>query len=157
MNVELDSEKDQPFDKDAVGDSNVQNNESNPQMTQDTAVDIQADLKHINNANINMGGRDVVNNYTIVNNYITPKEDYSNQARRVQSSIHDDFSSQRQPSPPPADATLQKHVDHWFEHEVKTDREKFYVITLSIFNGVRYPDFKDIYGIILKAMEIEDE
>ena len=37
-----------------------------------------------------------------------------------------------------------------------TEPQKFYAITLSMFDGLKYPDFKNVYELILQAMEIKD-
>ena len=60
------------------------------------------------------------------------------------------------PSSPPADAPLQEKIDHWFEYELTTDHLKFFAITLSMFNGLKYPDFKDVYEIVLQVMDVDE-
>lgn len=67
-----------------------------------------------------------------------------------------DFINLSYHEPPPPDAPLREHVKHWFEDELKTDDDKFYAITLSMFDELKYPDFKNIYEVILKAMDVED-
>jgi hypothetical protein len=57
---------------------------------------------------------------------------------------------------PSPDDPLWKHVEHWFENELVTEHQKFYAVTLSMFNGLKYPDFKHIYELILQVMEVDD-
>lgn len=169
MNLEQnDEERRQSPDDKKVDDSSSQNDKHDSQTAQDTEVEINQELNHINQSKINTGGRDVYagdgdtfvfQNCTFIHDGATLKRDSSRQTEDVQISIKDGVAFQQQDSltSTDQDPDFQKRVDHWFEHDLKTDREKFYAIVLSIFNGVKYPDFKDIYGIILKAMEIEDE
>jgi hypothetical protein len=52
---------------------------------------------------------------------------------------------------------LWKHVETWFECELIEDHQKYYAVTLSMFNGLKYPDFKHVYELILQAMQVDDE
>jgi len=49
---------------------------------------------------------------------------------------------------------LQEEVERWFRHELVTAREKYFVITLSLFNGLKWSDFWDIYQAILESKKL---
>lgn len=128
-------------------DQSERSDKNEPGNKGDISSGLQAELNHITSSEVNIAGGSI----------IQIKIDSSRQFRSILRDLQEEVASRHLPPPPPANASLQEKIDHWFEHELKNDREKFYAITLSIFNGVKYPDFKDIYEIILKAMEITDE
>jgi hypothetical protein len=109
--------------------------------------EFHADLSHISGANVNLAGNNVIN--------IQVNSD--KQAREVLRELREEAAAHHIPPPPAPDAPLQERIDHWFDNELKTDQEKFFAITLSMFNGLKYPDFKDIYEIVLHVMEVEEE
>jgi hypothetical protein len=42
-------------------------------------------------------------------------------------------------------------VEHWFREDLSAVREKYFVITLSLFNGLKWADLWDIYQAILES------
>jgi hypothetical protein len=151
MSLESNDEKEQEEPNNNGGNEpRTQNDSLGQNATGDNgglSSEVKADLNHITGSEVNIAAGSI----------IQIKVDSDKQARTILRDLQEESASRHVPSPPPADAPLQKKIDHWFEHELTNDREKFYAITLSIFNGVKYPDFKDIYEIILNVMEITDE
>lgn len=124
-----------------------ENHQPEAEQTTGVGVDIQADLSHLSGTAANIAGRDI---------NITIKVDKAAQAREVLQVLKEEASASRIPPPPPPDAPLQEKIDHWFANELKTDRQRFFAITLSMFNGLKYPDFKDIYETVLQAMGVDE-
>lgn len=109
--------------------------------------ELHADLSHIFGSSVNLAGNNVFNFHV----------SSEKQARGILNELREEAATRHIPPPPEPDAPLQKHVDYWFDNELNTDQEKFFAITLSMFNGLKYPDFKDIYEIVLHVMKIEEE
>ena len=78
------------------------------------------------------------------------------QIRSILKDLNEGNLARHIPSPPPPFVPLQEKVDYWFEYELTTDRQKLFAITLSMFNGLKYPDFRDIYKIVLQVMDIDE-
>jgi hypothetical protein len=151
----------EPMDRETQ-DSNVENDRSEtnsastqteekqnaqPSLPADASVDIQTDLSHLSGTVANIAGRDI---------NIRIKVDKAEQVHEVLQALKEEASTRRIPPPPPPDAPLQKQVDHWFANELETDRQKFFALALSIFNGLKYPDFKDIYELVLHVMGVDE-
>ena len=118
--------------------------DDNERERDDAQAQINADLSHIySSAGIAIAGRDV--HFHI-----------QGSADQVKQYLGESYRVRHIPPSPSADEPLQKHVDHWFEYELKTDRLKFFAITLSMFNGLKYPDFKDVYEIVLQVMDVDE-
>jgi hypothetical protein len=58
--------------------------------------------------------------------------------------------------PPSPDAPLRKQIEHWFYTELKSDREKFFVLTLSLFDNLRYADIKYVYDTLIDHFCADD-
>lgn len=55
---------------------------------------------------------------------------------------------------------LLVEVERWFRQDLSTDRERYFAMALSLFNGLKWADFWDIYQAILESKELlagEDE
>lgn len=50
--------------------------------------------------------------------------------------------------------SLQEEVERWFRQELSTARQKYFAITLSLFNGLKWADFWDIYEAVLASKEL---
>lgn len=116
------------------------------QQTNRESVEINADLSYLRGASATIAGRDVTFNISVSS---------ATQAQKILKELREGVAARHMPPPPPADATLQEQIDHWFAHELETEHVQFYAITLSMFNGLKYPDFKDIYEIILRVMKVK--
>jgi hypothetical protein len=114
--------------------------------TSSASVDLQAELSHIQGSSISVAGGNVFN----------IRVDSVAQAQAVLKELSEHLEARRRPAPPSPDAPLQEKVDHWFQHELGY-REKLFAITLSMFNGLNWDNFQDIYEIILEVMEDEEE
>jgi hypothetical protein len=106
--------------------------------------DFSADLSHIDSSTISMARGNIIN----------IRVDTPAQAREIYKTIREEELTRQRPKPPSPDAPLQEQISHWFKHDLENDRERFYVITLSMFNGLKYADFKDIYEIVLDVMKV---
>jgi HEAT repeat protein len=116
--------------------------------TEQASTSVNADLNHISGgANVAIAGQNVIN----------IRVDTLAQAREIFKVIKEEEVARQRPAPPPADATVQEKVNHWFKNDLKNDRQRFFVITLGIFNGLKYADFKDIYEIVLEVMKIKSD
>lgn len=119
----------------------------------DTGADFHAELSHITSSNVNLAEGNITlaeaKNITII------QVGSTTDAQSIMQTLKEESSIRHMPTPPPPDAPLQSRVDHWFEHELKTYREKLFAITLSMFNGIKYPDFKAIYELVLTVLEID--
>ncbi len=116
-----------------------------PETSTEPGNQINADLSHISGATVTMAGGNVIN----------IRVDSADQARKILQDIEE--STRKIPSAPAPDAPLQEQVDHWFTQELNADRQRYFVITLSMFNGLKYPDFKSIYEIVLRVMGVPAE
>lgn len=112
----------------------------------DVGIDFRAGLSHITSSNVNLAAGDI----TII------QVGSAADTRGIMQTLKEESSIHHIPKPPPPDAPLQSRVDHWFENELKTDREKLFAITLSLFNGIKYPDFKAIYELVLRTMKVDE-
>jgi len=45
-------------------------------------------------------------------------------------------------------------VERWFREDLSTAREKYFAIALSLFNGLKWADFWDIYQAILESRDL---
>ncbi len=119
---------------------------SQPETDQETGNKIDATLSHISGSGVHLAGRDV--NILQIS------------GEKILRILKEDKAARHVPPPPKPDAPLQAQVDYWFENELmfedelQTARQKFFTITLSMFNGLKYPDFRDIYDIVLHVMGI---
>lgn len=59
----------------------------------------------------------------------------------------------------PESAQELSDVERWFLKELSTAREKYFVIVLSLFNGLKWADFWEIYQSVLDHMglQVKDE
>lgn len=148
-------EQSNPQHDDNQGDSHSQvtSTESTPRdhssTTADatTQVDINANLSHIQGSSINLAGGHVIN----------IRLDSSEQSRKILRDIIEGNLADQLPRRPPADAELQDQIDYWFKHDLTTDDEKLFAITLTIFSGIKYPDLRDIFTLVEGELIIEDE
>ncbi len=78
----------------------------------------------------------------------TPPE----QAKNILKSLQEQVGKR---PPPPPDKPLIEVVSHWFEHELKSDNEKLFAFALSIFSGVSYITFINIFNLILADIGLQ--
>lgn len=141
----------------AQGNNRAENSAANSTASQTSAsnsvspegVVMDMELKHIHSSNVNLAGGHVINN----NIQITSAK----QAKKLIQELKETILREQVPQRPSADAPLQDQVDHWFQYGLETDREKLFAVLLSIFDGIRYPDFRDIYELIIDKLKIEAE
>lgn len=110
-------------------------------------VSVDADLHHISGGSVSIAGRDI-------HQHITLKVDPAGQVSEILKGLTEENLARQLPKPPDPNAALQEKVDYWFQHMLPTDEAMFFVLTLSLFNNLNYPDFKAIYEAMLKAMAI---
>jgi hypothetical protein len=119
-----------------------------PATPEQASTSVNADLNHISGGStVTIAGQSIIN----------IRVDTPAQARDIIKTIHEEEVARQRPAPPPADATTQEKVNHWFKNDLKNDRQRFFAITLSIFNGLKYADFKDIYEIVLEVMKVKND
>ncbi len=148
MTMSLDDEVRDIQSEDNSHDNAPESSENEPtESERQEGSEIQADLSHISSSKVNVAG----------NNVINIQVSSSEQAREILREVKEEFAARRVSPPPSPDAPLQELVDHWFDNELATDRQKFFAISLSMFDGLKYPDFRDIYEIVIHVMEVDKE
>jgi len=129
------------------GTNSASGQASTPNPASSSGTDVNAKLSYISGSSVNLAGGHVFN----------IRVDSAEQARKILHDINEGVLLDKAPQRPPADAELQVKVDFWFQHELKTDREKLFAVLLSIFDGIKYPDFRDIYELIIDNLGIEKD
>lgn len=139
---------------------------------QETGNVLHAELSYLSGSDIKMAGHDV----NIIHQHFygssqstegfhpTVKTGSSVRSERKVSlaelplqDIKEEQAARQKSRAPSPDAPLQEQVDHWFDNDLDTDRQRFFAIALSIFNGLKYPDFRDIYNLVLYVMGVTEE
>jgi hypothetical protein len=106
--------------------------------------DFSADLSHIESSSVNISRGNIIN----------IRVDTPAQAREIFKTLREEELARQRPKPPSPDAPLQEKIVHWFRHDLSNDRERFFVIVLGMFNGLKYADFKDVYETVLDVMKV---
>ena len=109
--------------------------------------DIQAQLDNILGSQVNLSGGDILQ---------TTIHKIGNIINIFKSEVKEQNSVRDIPPPAPLDALSQEKINEWFANKQTTDRDKFFAITLSIFDGLKYPDFRSVYEIILHVMNVTE-
>lgn len=142
--------QDDELQDDELEDNELQDEEeiTESESEEESGVRIEAEYLSSEGGN-NLIGRGNITNVTIVGAS-------DKQIRNILEEVNEASRARHIPPPPPADAPFQERANHWFKHELTTDRLKFFAITLSMFNGLKYPDFKDVYEVVLQVMDVEE-
>ena len=112
--------------------------EDTSELQDDESSTLQhVEMSHLSSASASVAGRDIL--------HITINADTPEQAKGILKNIKEDVRAQKLPPRPPADAALQKRVDYWFQHDLQNEKERYFALALSIFSGLKYSDFRDIF------------
>jgi|GEM_PF-1825095 len=107
---------------------------------EETQGSVQSEISHIHSSYIKSAGNDIVE-FKIENLNMVEHIRELDSARQIRSLA-------------PLDASSQKTINEWFANQATSDRDKFFAITLSIFDGLKYPDFRSVYEIILHVLGV---
>ena len=117
--------------------------EDTSELQDDESSTLQhVEMSHLSSASASVAGRDIL--------HITINADTPEQAKGILKNIKEDVRAQKLPPRPPADAALQKRVDYWFQHDLQNEKERYFALALSIFSGLKYSDFRDIFQRVYK-------
>jgi len=119
-----------------------ENQQATEELSSEDDSDNGIELSNIFNSDIEAAGRDIIK----IGKVVTILQNDLKELARVRDI----------PPPAPLDVSSQEKVNQWFAHKHTSDRDKFFAITLSIFDGLKYPDFRDVYEIILHVMDVTD-
>ncbi|MBE7467670.1 MAG: hypothetical protein HS114_00830 [Anaerolineales bacterium] len=133
-------------------DQQETNAETEPDQTEENLRpdnQVEAGISYVSESEIKISGRDNIT-YNI---QVTS----SASLRKIIQSLGGEIRPRQVVKPLSSNAPLHQQVEHWFNHDLANDRERFFVITLSIFHGLRYPHFKNIYETLVQMREVIDE
>jgi hypothetical protein len=149
--------------------------EAKDQVTETKVTNFQTDVEtgDINGSEVTAAGRDVnkYNGNVFVNVHVGATSDDLEETakhigRNVQRALKEaDEERKRDKKLEEQGVEYQKkrtasdssEVEQWFQEDLSTVREKYFAITLSLFNGLKWADLWDIYQSILEASGILEE
>lgn len=112
---------------------------------------LKADLSNILNSDLNIAGGDITIDNKVI--YVHVNADIE---REIRNRAIKEAQDLQRTKPPEADENLQGKISEWFETGLINEQERLFVVTLSMFSGLKYSELIEIYQTILGLFTDKD-
>lgn len=124
--------------------------QSEPEQQDETQGNrVEVGVSDTHNGHVTVAGRD---NYTInkdnINLFFADLK--KGEIRKFLRGLSEDERVLEPPPSLPDNPALTEEIERWFGDKTVSDQEKFFTLTLSIFSGLKYADFLDIYRVVCR-------